>query len=147
MDISIRKMEEKDLERIMEIENQAFTTPWPKEAFLLEITKNQLARYLVAEVENMVVGYGGIWLILDEGHVTNIAVDSRYREKGIGKKLVEGLISLCSEEKIMAMTLEVRASNIAAQNLYKKYGFTEFGIRPNYYADDKEDAIIMWKSL
>ncbi len=147
MDISIRKMEEKDLERIMEIENQAFTTPWPKEAFLLEITKNQLARYLVAEVENMVVGYGGIWLILDEGHVTNIAVDSRYREKGIGKKLVEGLISLCSEEKIMAMTLEVRASNIAAQNLYKKYGFTESGIRPNYYADDKEDAIIMWKSL
>lgn len=95
----------------------------------------------------MVVGYGGIWLILDEGHVTNIAVDSRYREKGIGKKLVEGLISLCSEEKIMAMTLEVRASNIAAQSLYKKYGFTEFGIRPNYYADDKEDAIIMWKSL
>ncbi|WP_353093029.1 ribosomal protein S18-alanine N-acetyltransferase [Tissierella praeacuta] len=147
MDIIIRKMEEKDLDRIMEIEKDAFTTPWSKEAFLLEITKNQLARYMVAEVDNIVVGYGGIWLILDEGHITNIAVESKYRKIGAGKAIVEALIYLCEEQRISAMTLEVRESNIVAQSLYKKYDFVESGIRPNYYADDNEDAIIMWKKL
>lgn len=147
MDITIRKMEEKDLDRIIEIEKDAFTTPWPRESFLLEITKNQLARYIVAEIDGIVAGYGGIWLILDEGHITNIAVESKYRKMGIGNNLVEGLIYLCTKERIGAMTLEVRESNIAAQNLYKKYGFVESGVRPNYYADEKEDAIIMWKKL
>lgn len=147
MDIIIRKMEEKDLDRIMEIEKDAFTTPWPKESFLLEITKNQLARYIVAEIDNVVVGYGGIWLILDEGHITNIAVESKYRKMGVGKAIVEGLIYLCTKQGIKAMTLEVRESNISAQNLYKKYGFVESGVRPKYYADDNEDAIIMWKKL
>lgn len=147
MDITIRRMEEEDLDRIMEIEKDAFTTPWAKESFLLEITKNQLARYIVAEMDNLVVGYGGIWLILDEGHITNIAVDSKYRKIGAGKAIVEGLIYLCTKERIAAMTLEVRESNIAAQNLYKKYGFVESGIRPKYYQDDNEDAIIMWKKL
>ncbi|MCQ4924183.1 ribosomal protein S18-alanine N-acetyltransferase [Tissierella carlieri] len=147
MDIIIRKMEEEDLDRIMEIEKDAFTTPWPKESFLLEITKNQLARYIVAEIDDVVAGYGGIWMILDEGHITNIAVESKYRKMGVGKAIVEGLIYLCNKERISAMTLEVRESNIAAQNLYKKYDFVESGIRPNYYADDNEDAIIMWKKL
>lgn len=147
MDIIIRKMEEKDLERIMEIEKESFTTPWPKDSFLLEITKNQLARYIVAELDGMVLGYGGIWLIVDEGHITNIAVDSKYRKLGLGKAIVEGLIYICTKEKISAMTLEVRASNTPAQSLYKMYGFVEAGIRPNYYQDDKEDAIIMWKKL
>ncbi len=147
MEIVIRKMEERDLDRIIEIEKDAFTTPWSKNAFFLEITKNQLARYIVAEIDNFVVGYGGIWLIIDEGHITNIAVDSRYRGLGVGKKLVEGLICLCRENNIGDMTLEVRVSNIVAKNLYKKYGFIESGIRPNYYSDDNEDAIIMWKKL
>lgn len=147
MSIIVRKMEEKDLDRIMEIEKNAFTTPWTRESFLLEITKNQLARYIVAEMENIVVGYGGIWLILDEGHITNIAVDTDYRKMGAGKSLVEGLIDICIEGNIGSMTLEVRESNIDAQSLYKKYGFIEAGIRPKYYSDDNEDAIIMWKKL
>lgn len=147
MDIIIRRMEEEDLDRIMEIEKDAFTTPWPRESFLLEITKNQLARYIVAEIDDIVVGYGGIWLILDEGHITNIAVESNYRKMGVGNAIVEGLIYLCTKERISAMTLEVRESNMAAQNLYKKYGFVESGVRPKYYADDNEDAIIMWKKL
>jgi ribosomal-protein-alanine N-acetyltransferase len=140
-------MEEKDLDRVMEIEARAFTTPWSRESFILEITKNQLARYLVAEMDNIVVGYGGIWLIIDEGHITNIASDLDYRRMGVGKSLVEGLIHVCSEKEISSMTLEVRKSNIAAQNLYKKYGFIEAGVRPKYYADDNEDAIIMWKNI
>lgn len=147
MDINIRRMEEKDLDRIMEIEKDSFTTPWTKESFLLEITKNQLARYIVAEIDDVVVGYGGIWIIIDEGHITNIAVESKYRGMGIGNHLVEGLILLCRSLFVNAITLEVRESNIVAQNLYKKYGFVEEGIRPKYYADDNEDAIIMWKKL
>ncbi len=147
MSINIRRMEEKDLDRVMEIEARAFTIPWSRESFILEITKNQLARYLVAEMDGIVVGYGGIWLIIDEGHITNIASDIDYRRMGIGNSLVEGLIDICREKEISSMTLEVRVSNIAAQNLYKKYGFVEAGIRPKYYVDDNEDAIIMWKNL
>lgn len=147
MDVNIRKMEERDLDRILEIEKDSFATPWPKDSFLLEITKNQLARYIVAEIDGLVVGYGGIWLIIDEGHITNIAVESKYRSRGIGNHIVEGLILLCRGYGIKAMTLEVRASNIVAQNLYKKYGFEESGIRPKYYADNNEDALIMWKKL
>ncbi|MCK9444135.1 MAG: ribosomal protein S18-alanine N-acetyltransferase [Tissierellaceae bacterium] len=145
MEIAIRRMEERDLDRIMEIEEDAFTTPWPKNSFLLEITSNQLARYIVAELDGVVVGYGGIWIIIDEGHITNIAVESKYRGLGVGKKLVEGLIDICRSSNIKAMTLEVRRTNVSAQNLYRKYGFKDSGIRPNYYAD--EDALIMWKEI
>ncbi|HEY8363124.1 MAG TPA: ribosomal protein S18-alanine N-acetyltransferase [Tissierellaceae bacterium] len=147
MDIIIRTMELKDLDRVMEIETESFTTPWSRDSFLLEITKNRLAKYVVAEIDGLVVGYGGIWLIIDEGHITNIAVDKRYRGLGIGKKIIEGLIDLCKNNGITSMTLEVRKSNFVAQNLYRKYGFVEAGIRPNYYADDNEDAIIMWKKI
>ncbi len=147
MEIIIREMEEKDLDRIMEVEKSAFTTPWSRDSFLLEITKNQLAKYFIAEVEGIPVGYGGIWLILDEGHITNIAVDKDYKRLGIGEKILEALIDICKEFEIIAMTLEVRADNEPAKNLYKKYGFLEYGIRPNYYADDNQDAIVMWKKL
>lgn len=147
MEILIRKMEEYDLDRIMEIEKDCFTTPWSRESFLIEITTNLLARYIIAEVEGVVAGYGGIWMIAGEGHITNIAVETNYRKLGIGKKIVEGLINLSIAMGIESMTLEVRKSNISAQNLYKQYGFLSQGIRPNYYQDDNEDAIIMWKKF
>ena len=147
MEISIREMKETDLDRIVEIEGKIFSPPWSREAFLLEITKNLLAKYLVAIIDEMVVGYGGIWLILDEGHITNIAVDENYRGLGVGDRLLGGLIGLCSEKGLSAITLEVRKSNEIAKSLYKKYGFKEYGIRPKYYADNNEDAIIMWKTI
>jgi len=147
MSITIRDMKESDLDRIMEIEEKSFNPPWSREAFLLELTKNLLAKYIVAEVDGVVVGYGGIWFIIDEGHVTNIAVDENYRGMGIGSKILEGLIQLCIDRNITAMTLEVRKSNIVAQSLYKKYGFKECGIRKGYYHDNNEDAIIMWKDI
>jgi ribosomal-protein-alanine N-acetyltransferase len=147
MDVIIRDMKESDLDRIMEIEEKSFNPPWSREAFLLELTKNLLAKYIVAEVDGQVVGYGGIWLIIDEGHVTNIAVDEKYRGKGIGSKILEGLIQLCRDRNMTAMTLEVRKSNVIAQSLYKKYGFKEYGIRKGYYQDNNEDAIIMWKDI
>ncbi len=146
MDIVIRAMTEEDIDAIVEIEKEAFSTPWSKESFLTEIRDNLLAKYIVAEIENKVVGYGGIWLILTEGHITNIAVKKEYQGLGIGNKLVEGLIIYCTSRGIDSMTLEVRKSNIVAQNLYKKYGFIDYGIRPKYYSDNNEDAIIMWRT-
>src|SRR5690554_125596 len=106
MKVIIREMQEKDLDRVMEIEKKAFSPPWTREAFLLELTKNLLAKYIVAEVDGLVVGYGGVWLIIDEGHVTNIAVDEKYRNMGIGSKIMEGLIQLCIDRNIASMTLE-----------------------------------------
>lgn len=147
MNIILREMELTDLDRIMDIEKDAFTTPWSRNAFSKEITENMLAKYIVAEIEGTVAGYAGIWLILDEGHITNIAVAKEYRGQGIGKYLMMGLIDYCKKLGVPNMTLEVRKSNIVAQNLYKKYGFLECGIRPNYYADDHEDAVIMWKTI
>ncbi|MBZ2174874.1 ribosomal protein S18-alanine N-acetyltransferase [Schnuerera sp. xch1] len=147
MNIVIREMKESDLDYIMEIEKNAFTPPWSREAFLLELSKNLLAKYILAEVDGEIAGYGGIWLIIDEGHITNIAVDERYRGIGVGSKILEGLIQLCVDRNVVAMTLEVRRSNEIAKSLYKKYGFKEYGVREKYYHNNNEDAIIMWKNI
>lgn len=141
----LRPMTEEDIDDIVEIEKEVFTTPWTREAFLIEIRENKLAYYLVIEIDKKVVAYGGIWLILNEGHITNIAVKEAYRGQGLGGRIVEGLIYHCMLRQIEAMTLEVRKSNLVAQNLYRKYGFEEAGIRPRYYQDNNEDAIIMWR--
>lgn len=147
MSTLIRDMTEEDIEQVMEIERKTFSTPWSKESFKMEITKNILAKYIVAEIDKKIVGYGGIWIIIDEGHITNIAVDKNYRGKGIGKLLIEGLIDVCREKNAKAITLEVRQSNEIAKSLYKQYGFKEAGVRPGYYSDNHEDAIIMWKQI
>lgn len=146
MDLVIRSIEEDDVDQIAEIEKECFATPWPREAFLTEIRENKLARYIVAEVDGKLAGYGGMWLIINEAHITNIAVKKEYRGLGIGNRIVESLIYYCTAHNIERMTLEVRKSNIVAQNLYKKYGFVEYGIRPSYYADNNEDAVIMWRT-
>lgn len=147
MKISVREMVEADLDRIMEIEEATFTTRWSRDAFLQELNRNVLAKYIVGEVDGYVVGYGGIWLIIDEGHITNIAVEEKYRGLGVGNRILEGLVELSEDNNIRALTLEVRKSNKVARSLYAKYGFTNKGIRRNYYRDDGEDAIIMWKTI
>lgn len=143
--VIVREMNENDIDEVLDIERESFTTPWSREAFVLEITENQLARYVVAEKNGKIVGYGGLWLIIDEGHITNIAVRSEYRGQGIGNLIVEKLIDLCESIGIYNMTLEVRKSNYIAQSLYKKYNFADYGVRPGYYTDTKEDAVIMWR--
>lgn len=145
MQTTIREMNESDIDDILEIEREAFTTPWSESAFKSEM-KNNLAYYLVAIVEEKAIAYGGMWLILNEAHITNIAVKEEYKGKGIGNKILEGLIEQSIVLGIMNMTLEVRESNKIARNLYKKHGFLSYGLREEYYADDKEDAIIMWRS-
>ena len=146
MDIFIRDLVEDDIDELVEIEQECFPTPWSRSAFLTEIRDNKLAKYFVAELDGKVVGYGGMWLILNEGHITNIAVREDYRGLGIGNKILESLIYYCASKNIQNMTLEVRKSNIVAQNLYKKYKFVEYGLRPRYYSDNHEDALIMWRT-
>ena len=144
--IIIRHMTKDDVDAVYNVEENCFVDPWSKDSIRKEL-KNDLARYLVAEVDNKVVGYIGIWFVVDEGHITNVAVHSNYRGKKIGDKLVSEMVELCKENDLVAITLEVRTSNTVAQNLYRKYGFRMAGIRKEYYSDNKEDAIIMWNQL
>jgi len=145
--VKLRKMKKNDIDGVMVVEKMSFSTPWSRDAFVKEVTENNLARYMVAEIDDTIVGYGGVRLILDEGHITNIAVHKNYRGYGIGHILVDGLVDVCKRLNIERMTLEVRESNTPARNLYKDHGFEDIGIRPGYYADNKEDAVIMWKEI
>jgi ribosomal-protein-alanine N-acetyltransferase len=140
-------MKFEDIDQVCEIENLSFTTPWSRESFESEITKNNLAKYLVAKVDGRVAAYGGMWVVLDEGHITNIAVHPDYRGQKIGERLVQTLIGTAKENNVANITLEVRASNEVARNLYRKLGFEDSGLRKGYYSDTGEDAVIMWKEL
>ena len=133
-----------DIDNVLEVEKDCFSIPWSKASFLRELEDNEIALYLVAKIGNKAVGYIGVWKVLDEGHITNLAVHSDYRKLGIGSMLVDKLLSLCKNDEITSFTLEVRKSNVIAQNLYKKFGFVECGVRKKYYEDNNEDAIIMW---
>lgn len=144
MDINIYPFSSDCLDDIMEISTLSFPVYWSKASFQSEL-ENKLAHYFVAKDGEKVIGYGGMWIIIDEGHITNIAVHPDYRKKGIGDLILNTMINECTKRKVIAMTLEVRASNIAAQGLYSKHGFIEEGIRKKYYEDNGEDAIIMWK--
>lgn len=139
----IRPLDSSHIDDILEISILSFPIPWSRDAFTNELT-NKFARYVVAVKDNKVIAYGGIWLIIDEGHITNIAVHPEYRGIGIASAILEAILEICKAELISSVTLEVRRSNAAAQGLYKKYGFIEDGIRKAYYEDNKEDAIIMW---
>ena len=138
-------MELSDIEDILVVEKLSFSIPWSRDSFEKEILDNNLAIYLVAKVNEKAVGYIGMWKVLNEGHITNVAVHPEFRHQGIGDQLVSELLSLCEKENIDLVTLEVRKSNQNAIKLYEKHGFVAEGIRKAYYQDNKEDAIIMWK--
>lgn len=141
--ITVRTLTKSDIEEVLQIERQCFPVPWSLESFKKEF-KNSFARYVVAFIDGQIVGYGGVWLVIDEGHITNIAVREGFRKKGIASEILKSLIKICKNRDITSMTLEVRESNLAARNLYKKHGFMEAGIRPKYYGDNNENALIMW---
>lgn len=144
--LEIEEMKLDDIDGVFEVEKNCFEDYWSKDSFKKELSNN-LAKYFVAKVDGKVVGYVGIWFVVDEGHITNVAVHENYRGKKIGDKLIKELVQVCKDNKIVSMTLEVRASNIVAQNLYRKYGFKMAGIRKEYYSNNKEDAIIMWNDI
>jgi [ribosomal protein S18]-alanine N-acetyltransferase len=139
----IRPMTVADLASVQLIERASFTTPWPPQAYRQELEANRLAAYLVGLIGGEVVAYGGIWLMVDEAHVTTFAVHPRYRRRRIGERLLLSLLDLSVDRHAREATLEVRLSNLAARRLYEKYGFRPVGIRPRYYSDNGEDALIM----
>ena len=140
---TIRLMRLKDVDAVAGIEEKTFARPWSRESFRQELTRNAVARYLVAEENGEILGYAGAWVILDESHITNIAVREDARGRGIGKRLTEELLQILSNLGACYATLEVRVSNLRAQNLYKSLGFVSVGKRKRYYEDNNEDALLM----
>lgn len=136
-------MDESNVIDVLEINNICFNPPWSLESLKNEL-KNKFTRYIVVKKDDIVIGYAGIWIIIDEAHITNIAVDPDFRGIGAGNVLIENIIDICKELEIPSITLEVRETNTVAKNLYKKYGFIEEGIRKNYY-EDGTNAVLMWK--
>ena len=132
-----------DLDAVRAIELASFFPPWPDDAYRNELTTNKLATYLVAKMDGVVVAFAGIWLMVDEAHVTTFAVDPAWRRRSIGERLLVGLLDVAIARRAREATLEVRLSNVAARRLYEKYGFRPVGIRPRYYTDNGEDALIM----
>ncbi len=140
--IKIEKLEEKHLDEIVAIEESCFSIPWSKTAFQGELL-NSNAFYFVATLDGKVVGYGGFWYIINEGHITNIAVHEDYRNQKIATQIVDAMIAQGKELIMIGLTLEVRVSNEGAIKFYEGKGFVEEGRRKNYY-ENKEDALIMW---
>lgn len=139
----IRPMCLKDVDAVAAIERAVFAHPWSRDSFRQEKTRNAAARYLVAEERGEIIGYAGAWVILDESHITNIAVREDCRGRGIGRKLTETLLRTLSSLGAAYATLEVRESNLRAQQLYKSLGFVSVGRRKRYYEDNNEDAFLM----
>jgi [ribosomal protein S18]-alanine N-acetyltransferase len=141
--VRVGPMGPEDIPAVLEIERGSFSTPWPPEAFTQELSHNRMARYLVARQGGAVVGYAGVWLMVDEAHITTFAVHPDWRRQGVGRRLMHALLLVATEMQAARMTLEVRVSNLAAQALYRGHGFEIAGRRERYYSDDGEDAYIM----
>jgi len=136
-------MAREDLDRVVVIERQSFPTVWRREAYERELL-NPSARYLVAKLGDQVVGYAGMWAIADEAHITTLAVAPEYRGRGIGERLLVGLLEAAEDMGASRVTLEVRESNSAARALYDKYEFEAVAHMRGYYPDTGEDAVVMW---
>jgi len=141
-EITLGLMTLEDVEAVHAIEAATFKTPWSKESFYREVTDNPCARYVVLREDGVAVAYAGVWFVLDEGHITNIAVREDRRGMGYGERVTRAMIQLAADSGMNWMTLEVRRSNQAAQNLYHKLGFIDVGYRKRYY-ENSEDALIM----
>lgn len=141
-EITIGLMTLEDVDAVHAIEESCFATPWTKAAFVREVTENACARYVVVREDGVAIAYAGVWFVLDEGHITNIAVREDRRGMGYGEMVTRAMIQLAADSGMNWMTLEVRRSNLAAQALYHKVGFIDVGYRKRYY-ENREDALIM----
>jgi ribosomal-protein-alanine N-acetyltransferase len=136
-------MRAQDVAAVHRIERASFPVPWPDYAFRQEIESNRLAHYLVVRAGREIVAYGGMWLMVDEAHITTFAVLPEWRRRGVGGRLMLDLMSVARQLGARVMTLEVRLSNKPARELYHRFGFKPVGVRPRYYSDNGEDALIM----
>ena len=144
-DVIIRQAIPEDAEDIFEIEQICFPDPWSLDSIRYELEENQRAFYVVAKHSGKLVGYAGLWWVVDEGHITNVAVRPGYRNRKIGESIIRALLEHTTSEGILHHTLEVRRSNEPAINLYEKFGFEVEGVRKGYYRFGDEDALIMWR--
>lgn len=142
-EIRIRRIVEADVARVAELEKICFRTPWSYKALLGELS-NDVAYYVVALDGETVIGYAGMWVMFDEAHMTNIAVDPEYRKQGIARKMILALMKEGLRRGAERMTLEVRENNHSAQRLYASLDFAFAGIRKRYYTDTGENALILW---
>lgn len=143
----VRGMIIEDIPSIIAIEEASFTTPWTITSFTSELQNNSLAHYFCLELDGKTIGYMGLWVVMGEAHITNIAIWPGCRGKGWGEYLMRSVIRYMLDRGVVRFTLEVRVSNQTARNLYEKLGFKAAGIRKKYYSDNQEDAVIMWASL
>ena len=141
-EITLGLMTTDDVDAVHAIETACFKTPWSRKAFYDEVTQNACARYMVVREDGEAIAYAGVWFVLDEGHITNIAVRPDRRGIGYGERVTRAMIQLAADSGMNWMTLEVRRSNAAAINLYHKLGFIDVGYRKRYY-ENTEDALIM----
>lgn len=145
--VTVDEMRIADIPQVHEIERLSFASPWPVHAFEQELRGNRLARYVVARTtlgsDERVVGFAGVWLMVDEAHITTFGVHPDWRRQAVGRRLLLRLVDLSQELRAARVTLEVRVSNLAAQALYRRFGFAITGTRPRYYTDDGEDAFVM----
>ena len=141
---TIRRMTVEDVDAVHAIEAATFAIPWSRQSFYDEMTRNACARYLVAVLDTgEIVGFAGVWIVIDEGHITNIAVRADCRGQGIGRALTAALMQYAANLGVVYMTLEVRRSNEIAQHVYLSHGFIQVGVRKKYYEDNGEDALFM----
>lgn len=144
----VRAIKPEDIAQIAQIETLCFAMPWSEESIRKDVTENVVARWLVVDDgEGRVLAYAAMWFVLDEAHVCNVAVHPDYRGMGLGKLVFGALVNLAQENSMSLMELEVRRSNLVAQNLYHSFGFIDVGYRKRYYEDNKEDALLMFKGF
>ena len=140
----IEPMQTDDIAVVQAIERDIFPSPWPKNAYAMELAQNRQAYYVVLRDSGEIIGYGGLWRMAHEAHVTTIGVRADRQHQGFGTVLFAALVQRSYELGARWITLEVRASNDHAINLYERFGFTAIGRRRGYYTDNGEDAVIMW---
>jgi [ribosomal protein S18]-alanine N-acetyltransferase len=142
--LTIRPMTVNDIDAVLPIEQASSSQPWTAGMFRDELVQPDARVYVVAETDSAVVGFGGLMLAYDEGHITNIAIAPTMRRGGLATRLLLHLTRSAIAKSMKSMTLEVRVSNTAARELYARFGYVPAGIRPKYYADNNEDALIYW---
>jgi [ribosomal protein S18]-alanine N-acetyltransferase len=142
--LDIAPMELEDVDAVLRVEARCFSTTWPRNAFHNELTENKLAHYFVGRANGELIAYGGLWVILEDAHITTIAVEPSHQGVGYGERMLVKLLDEAIERAASWVTLEVRESNVAAQRLYKKYGFSVVSTRRGYYSDNDENALVMW---
>jgi ribosomal-protein-alanine N-acetyltransferase len=143
MKLTIRKMTLEDIPAVIDLDQKSFSLPWPERSFRFEVMENQASRCWVAEVDGKVAGMIVVWLLVDEAHVATIATHPDFRRQGIAKRMLAHALRRLIDEGARSSFLEVRENNLAAQEMYRKFGYAEAGRRRRYYSDNDEDAILM----